>query len=76
MGAEISGLKIKILGLTTEASGADWLSGGAYGPEASILTSGTVGLLLYLTAHAPVIEDDKILIWDDADETELSGEGG
>ena len=76
LGAEISGLKIKVLGLTTQASGAEWLSGGAYGPEASVLTSGAVGLLLWLTATTPVIEDDKTLIWDDIDEIEPGLEGG
>ncbi len=65
LGAEISGLKISILGLSTVPSGPTWLSGGGYGPEASMVTTASVALMLWLLWSTPVIAGDDRLMWDD-----------
>jgi len=64
LGVRISGLTISVFGLNGVPGGSEWWSGGSYGPEASLLTTASVGLALWLIWRAPVLDDDDRLIWD------------
>lgn len=75
LGAEISGIKIRLVGLAARPLGPDWISGGTYGPEASLLTTVSVGLVLWLMLRVPPLPDDNTLIWDDFEETATTAEG-
>ena len=64
IGANLSGLRIKLTGLTVIPVGPSCWTGGAYGPEASLLTTLAVvaaGLILW---KAPVRRSPGPLLWD------------
>jgi uncharacterized protein len=61
-GVNISGLTMRTTGYSMEWSvGALW-SGGAYGPEASILTSGVLLVLLAYLRKAPIRRQASVLV--------------
>ena len=64
IGANLSGLRIKLTGLTVVPVGPSYWTGDAYGPEASLLTTLAVvaaGLILW---KAPVRRSPGPLLWD------------
>jgi membrane protease YdiL (CAAX protease family) len=61
-GVNVSGLTMRLTGFTMEwSAGALW-SGGEYGPEASILTSGVLLLLWAYLWKAPVRRQPSVLL--------------
>lgn len=67
LGVRISGLTISIFGFASTPHGSALWSGGRYGPEASLFTTASVALALWIVWRAPVLEDTDRLIWDDPD---------
>ena len=64
IGANLSGLRIKLTGLTVVPVGPSYWTGDAYGPEASLLTTLAVvaaGLILW---KAPVRRRPGPMLWD------------
>ena len=64
IGANLSGLRIKLTGLTVVPVGPSYWTGDAYGPEASLLTTLAVvaaGLIIW---KAPVRRSPGPLLWD------------
>src|SRR5581483_9086568 len=53
-GVNVSGLTMKLTGYTMEWTAGNLWSGGAYGPEASVLTSGIMVLLFLFLAKASI----------------------
>lgn len=53
-GVNVSGITIRLTGYTLEWSAGNLWSGGAYGPEASILTSAVLVLLFAYLQKAPI----------------------
>jgi membrane protease YdiL (CAAX protease family) len=53
-GVNVSGITMRLTGYTLEWSAGKWWSGGAYGVEASLLTSGMLLLLCLFLRKAPV----------------------
>jgi membrane protease YdiL (CAAX protease family) len=53
-GAPLSGFKIIVTGYSLKWSSPELWSGGAYGPEASLLTTGVLVLLFWYLGKAPV----------------------
>lgn len=54
LGADLSGLRIEPTGVTLVWTASDYLSGGMYGPEASLLTTAVLALLLLYILFIPV----------------------
>ncbi|MEX2264876.1 MAG: type II CAAX endopeptidase family protein [Bryobacteraceae bacterium] len=54
LGANVSGFRMKVTGYAVEWNAGPLWSGGEYGPEASILTSGILIALMLFLARAPV----------------------
>jgi len=67
LGVRISGLTISIFGFTSSPQGSALWSGGRYGPEASLFTTASVALALWIVWRMPVLEDTDRLIWDAPD---------
>ena len=66
-GVNLSGFTMGVTGWELRWSAADIWSGGAYGPEASVLTCGViVGLVLFLR-KAPVAQHEPLLLRSDAE---------
>ncbi|MFN7995481.1 MAG: type II CAAX endopeptidase family protein [Bryobacteraceae bacterium] len=61
-GVNVSGLTMRLSGFTMEWSAGILWSGGAYGPEASILTSGVLFLLLIYLWKAPIRRQPSVLL--------------
>ena len=53
-GLNVSGFKMGVTGFAVQWRVSDLWSGGAYGPEASVLTCGIIVGLLWLLHRAPV----------------------
>ena len=53
-GVNVSGITMRLTGYSLEWSAGKLWSGGDYGPEASILTTGMLGLLLLFLRNVPV----------------------
>ncbi len=64
LGANVSGLTIRLTELNLEPIGAAWLTGGAYGPEAG--AAGTVGVVLItiILWRMPRCEVTPVLLWE------------
>jgi membrane protease YdiL (CAAX protease family) len=61
-GVNVSGLTMRLTGFTMEWSAGPIWSGGAYGPEASILTSAVLALLFLYVWKAPVRRQRSVLL--------------
>jgi len=61
-GVNVSGLTMKLTGFTMQWSAGTLWSGGAYGPEASILTSGVLLLLFAYLRKAPIRRQPSALL--------------
>lgn len=61
-GVNVSGLTMKLTGFTMEWSAGTLWSGGAYGPEASILTSGVLVVLFAFLWRAPIRRQPSVLL--------------
>ncbi len=64
-GAPVSGLRMKITSWSVTPAAAEALSGGAYGPEASVGATLVVLLAALAIWKTPIPADDFPLIWDD-----------
>ncbi len=53
IGANVSGIKMKLTAVSVVAAGSPLFSGGAYGPEASLLTTGVLGIFLVFLWKRP-----------------------
>ena len=62
LGADLSGLTIEPTGVTLVWNASTLISGGKYGPEASILTTGVLFALLLYILKIPVIRQDAPLL--------------
>ncbi len=63
-GFSLSGMNLESI-LHTEANGADWITGGAYGPEAGVLVTGIMGaaiVAVVLTKRVDVSPDLSSLL--------------
>lgn len=60
-GATLSGFTMGLTGYELQFSGSQLWSGGAYGPEASLLTSFAVALLAFWLARAPIEKQTALL---------------
>ncbi len=63
LGANVSGLTIRLTELNLEPTGPAWLTGGAYGPEAG--AAGTVGaaLIAFVLRRLPRRGEQPALLW-------------
>ena len=61
-GVNMSGLRIRVTGWEMSWSAGDLWSGGAYGPEASVLTLGVLALLFFYIRGIPVRRQASPLI--------------
>jgi CAAX protease family protein len=61
-GVNVSGLTIRLTGFTMEWTAGTLWSGGAYGPEASILTSGALLVLFAWLSKAPIRRQPSVLL--------------
>ena len=64
VGAGVSGLRIQLTDLAMVPTGPPLLSGGRYGPEASVVALGGVLLAALAIGLAPILRDPHVLIWD------------
>jgi membrane protease YdiL (CAAX protease family) len=62
LAVNVSGLTMRLTGLRMEWSAGSLWSGGAYGPEASILTSGVLLLLFAYLRKAPIRRQPSVLL--------------
>ena len=64
LGANVSGITIRLTELNLEPTGAAWLTGGAYGPEAG--AAGTAGAVLIAAVlwRLPRREGTPLLLWE------------
>jgi membrane protease YdiL (CAAX protease family) len=62
LGVNVSGLTMRLTGFTMEWSAGTLWSGGDYGPEASILTSGVLLLLFAYLWRAPIRRQPSVLL--------------
>ncbi len=64
LGANVSGLTIRLTELNFEPTGAAWLTGGAYGPEAG--AAGTLGAVCIAAVlwRLPRHEGEPVLLWE------------
>jgi hypothetical protein len=63
IGANVSGLRIKLAGVAVTPSGPEILTGGDYGPEGSLLTSFAVVAVGFILWRLPAARQDQRL-WD------------
>jgi len=61
-GVNVSGLTMRMTGFTVEWSAGTLWSGGAYGPEASVLTSGVLLLVFAYLWRAPIRRQPSALL--------------
>lgn len=61
-GVNLSGFRIGLTGYTLRWNAPDLWSGGAYGPEGSVLTCCVLVLLVWFLAKAPVVTADAPLL--------------
>ena len=61
-GVNLSGFTMGMTGYTIEWRMSDWWSGGDYGPEAGLLTTLVVGVLLAILHRAPVEPQTSFLV--------------
>ncbi len=61
-GVPVSGLKIGMMGYAMEWTAGSLWSGGAYGPEGSILTTGVLLALFVFLVRAPVRRQTSVLL--------------
>ena len=62
LGADLSGLTIEPTGVTLVWTASSLVSGGKYGPEASVLTSAVLVLLLLYLVKVPLVRQDAPLL--------------
>lgn len=62
LGADLSGLILKPTGINLVWNTSPLISGGKYGPEASLLTTGVLFVLLVYLIKAPVVAQDAPLL--------------
>jgi hypothetical protein len=61
-GVSLSGFKIGLTGYTLRWHVSDLWSGGAYGPEASVLTCGVIVGFLFFLKKAPLARSEPVLL--------------
>lgn len=61
-GGALSGFKIGVTGYVLRWNVSDLWSGGAYGPEASVLTCGVIAAFLIFLRRAPVRQGESFLL--------------
>ncbi|HUG80856.1 MAG TPA: type II CAAX endopeptidase family protein [Bryobacterales bacterium] len=64
IGVNVSGIRIKLADMTLGASGPTLWSGGAYGPEASLITSLAVPLVICVVLCLPPRANSGPRLWD------------
>ena len=62
LGAGLSGITIKVTGYELIWRAGDLWSGGLYGPEASVITSGVIVLLLIAVSKVPAVRGTAYLV--------------
>ncbi len=62
LGVGLSGLTIKVTGYELVWNAGDLWSGGQYGPEASVIASGVIVLMLVAIWKVPVVEGSAYLV--------------
>jgi membrane protease YdiL (CAAX protease family) len=62
VGVPVSGFKIGLTGFVLHWRVSDLWSGGAYGPEASVLTCGVIIALLVFLKRVPVVHTEPVLL--------------
>lgn len=65
VGANVSGLKIKLMGISMVAAGSPAWSGGEYGPEASLLTTMVLAAVAMFVWKAPLGRQQRGLLADE-----------
>lgn len=73
-GVNVSGLKIGVTGYTLEWTAGTLWSGGDYGPEASILTSGVMTILFFWLWKAPIRKQPSALLDPEGEVTCVPGQ--
>jgi len=63
-GVSLSGLKIKLVDVTLTPAGPALWSGGPYGPEASLLTSLTIPIVIGVVLCWPLIRNMEPQLWE------------
>jgi membrane protease YdiL (CAAX protease family) len=61
-GVSLSGFKIGVTGYALRWRVSDLWSGGAYGPEASVLTCGIIAAFLFFLRKAPLSRSEPVLL--------------
>lgn len=64
IGASLSGLKIRVVDVMLTSSGPTLWSGGPYGPEASLVTSLAVPIVIAIVLYLPTKLDTGPKLWD------------
>ena len=75
LGANTSGITIRLTGLNLELHGQDWLTGGDYGLEGGLLASGTALLLVAVVWWLPRKSGRPATLWDPVRSQVPSGTG-
>lgn len=61
VGMNLSGFTMNVTGYVLKFHVAEWLSGGEYGPEASVLTTAVIVALIWYVHRAPVVQQKPLL---------------
>lgn len=61
VGMNLSGFTMNVTGYVLKFHVAEWLSGGEYGPEASVLTTAVIVALVWYVHKAPVVQQKPLL---------------